>query len=329
MDKSKKVLILIVMICIFFGSFLFSAGRGAVDISPANVLRAIFIEREGINRQIIWNVRLPRALVAAMVGSALAVSGAILQGIMRNPLSSPGVIGVSQGAGLTAMIILVVFPNYYYLVPLGAFIGALAATMLIYLLAWKNGVQPTRLILAGVAVSSMMSAGINVLMTLFPEKVGNSLSFLVGGLSGISWPQFKLALPYVLLGITIALLYSQRLNILMLGDEVAIGLGLKVETTRLILIVASSVLAAAAVSVAGVLGFVGLIVPHMTRLFIGSDYVFLLPASIFCGASTLMICDTLARLLFNPAEIPVGIIMSFLGAPFFLYLLRERKGYDI
>lgn len=329
MDKSKKVLILIVMICIFFGSFLFSTGRGAVDISPANVLRAIFMEREGINRQIIWNVRLPRTLVAAMVGSALAVSGAILQGIMRNPLSSPGVIGVSQGAGLTAMIILVVFPNYYYLVPLGAFIGALAATMLIYLLAWKNGVQPTRLILAGVAVSSMMSAGINVLMTLFPEKVGNSLSFLVGGLSGISWPQFKLALPYVLLGITIALLYSQRLNILMLGDDVAIGLGLKVETTRLILIVASSVLAAAAVSVAGVLGFVGLIVPHMTRLFIGSDYIFLLPASIFCGASTLMICDTLARLLFNPAEIPVGIIMSFLGAPFFLYLLRERKGYDI
>lgn len=317
------------MVGIFIGSFLLSAGRGAVDISPMDVLRAIFIENEGTNRQIIWNVRLPRTLVAALVGSGLAVSGAILQGIMRNPLSSPGIIGVSQGAGLTAMLILVIFPNYYYLVPLGAFIGALTATMFIYLLAWKNGVQPTRLILAGVAVSSMMSAGINVLMTLFPEKVGNSLSFLVGGLSGISWPQFKLAWPYILLGLIAALLYSQRLNILMLGDEAAIGLGLKVERTRLILIAIASILAAAAVSVAGILGFVGLIVPHMTRLFIGSDYIYLIPASILCGASTIMICDTLARLLFNPAEIPVGIIMSFLGAPFFLYLLRERKGYSI
>lgn len=329
MNHSKKLLILIIMAGIFIGSFLLSAGRGAVDISPMDVLRAIFIENEGTNRQIIWNVRLPRTLVAALVGSGLAVSGAILQGIMRNPLSSPGIIGVSQGAGLTAMLILVIFPNYYYLVPLGAFIGALTATMFIYLLAWKNGVQPTRLILAGVAVSSMMSAGINVLMTLFPEKVGNSLSFLVGGLSGISWPQFKLAWPYILLGLIAALLYSQRLNILMLGDEVAIGLGLKVERTRLILIAIASILAAAAVSVAGILGFVGLIVPHMTRLFIGSDYIYLIPASILCGASTIMICDTLARLLFNPAEIPVGIIMSFLGAPFFLYLLRERKGYSI
>lgn len=329
MNHSKKLLILIIMAGIFIGSFLLSAGRGAVDISPMDVLRAIFIENEGTNRQIIWNVRLPRTLVAALVGSGLAVSGAILQGIMRNPLSSPGIIGVSQGAGLTAMLILVIFPNYYYLVPLGAFIGALTATMFIYLLAWKNGVQPTRLILAGVAVSSMMSAGINVLMTLFPEKVGNSLSFLVGGLSGISWPQFKLAWPYILLGLIAALLYSQRLNILMLGDEAAIGLGLKVERTRLILIAIASILAAAAVSVAGILGFVGLIVPHMTRLFIGSDYIYLIPASILCGASTIMICDTLARLLFNPAEIPVGIIMSFLGAPFFLYLLRERKGYSI
>lgn len=323
--KKKSIAVIFVLIILCIVTFLLNVGKGAVDISIPDVIRAIFVDRDGLNYQIIWNVRLPRTLVAALIGTSLALSGVILQGIMKNPLASPSVIGVSQGAGLMAYIIMIIYPEYINLVPAGAFIGAFSATILIYLLAWKNGVQPVRLILAGVAVSSMLGAGINVLMTLFPDRVSGVVGFMVGGLSARTWQHFNMLWPYTLIGFILTLLYSRKVNILTMGDEIAIGLGLKVELTRAILIVISSLLAGAAVSVAGLLGFVGLIVPHMARIFVGSDYVYLFPATAILGATLLMFCDMLARLLFSPAEIPVGIIMSLLGAPFFLYLLRERR----
>ncbi|MDD2481520.1 MAG: iron ABC transporter permease [Lutispora sp.] len=224
-----------------------------------------------------------------------------------------------------ALIILILFPKYYYMVPLGAFTGALMATLFIYGLSWKAGVHPTRLILAGVAVSSLLNAGINGLMTFFPDRVAGVIGFMVGGLSATTWIQVGTILPYALAGMTLVQLLPQKLNILMLGDEVATGLGLNVEKTRFAFIILSSLLAGSAVSVVGLLGFVGLIVPHMTRLFIGSDYKYLFPAAIFLGGAIVMLCDTLSRILFAPMEIPVGIIMSALGAPFFLYLLRKKE----
>jgi iron complex transport system permease protein len=213
------------------------------------------------------------------------------------------------------------------LAPIGAFIGALLATLFIYFLAWKEGVVPTRLILAGVAVSSLLGAGTNALMTFYPNKVAGVIGFMVGGLSSTTWQQVKIIFPYAAIGIFLILLIPNKLNILMMGDEVATSLGLNVERTRFAFIIISSLLAGSAVSVVGLLGFVGFIVPHMTRLFIGSDYRYLLPAVIFTGATVVMLCDTLARVMFAPMEIPVGIIMSALGAPFFLYLLRRKKEY--
>ncbi|CAK7057442.1 iron ABC transporter permease [Tissierella sp.] len=324
-EGPKKSTMITIFIILFIASFFFSVGNGAVKINPLQIIKSILYEKDTVKYQIIWNVRLPRTIVAALVGICLSLSGAILQGIMRNPLAGPNIIGVSSGGGFFALIILIIFPKYYYLVPIGAFIGALSATLFIYSLAWKEGVLPTRLVLAGVAVSSLFSAGTNGLMTFFPDRVHGVLGFMVGGLSAITWKDVRIILPYAVLGTILILFLPDKLNILMLGDEVATGLGVKVERTRFVFIIISSLLAGAAVSVVGLLGFVGLIVPHMTRLFIGSDYRYLFPGTIFFGSSIVMICDTLSRILFAPMEIPAGIIMSALGAPFFLYLLRKKE----
>ncbi|NLV75848.1 MAG: iron ABC transporter permease [Tissierellia bacterium] len=320
-----KRYILLVFILLFILSFFISLSNGAVKIPVDEIINAIFSKEDNINRQVIWNVRLPRTIVAGLVGVCLSLSGAILQGVMRNPLAGPNIIGVSAGGGLAALILLILFPEFYYLAPIGAFIGALLATLFIYILAWKEGALPTRLILAGVAVSSLLNAGINSLMTFYPDRVAGVISFMVGGLSATTWIQVKMILPYAILGTILVLLLPTKLNVLMLGDEIATGLGLNVEKTRFIFIILSSLLAGAAVSVVGLLGFVGLMVPHIARLFIGSDYRYLFPGAIFLGGTVVMLCDTVARVLFSPMEIPVGIIMSALGAPFFLFLLRRNE----
>lgn len=324
-DNIKKSATLIICICFSIVVFFISIMNGAVKISPTEIVNAILFEEATVNYQIIWNVRLPRTIVASLVGTCLALSGCILQGVMRNPLAGPNIIGVSSGAGLMTLVILIIFPEYYFLAPLGAFSGALLATLFIYFLAWKEGVATNRLILAGVAVSSLLGAGNNAIMTFYPDKVSGVIGFMVGGLSATNWKHVNMIFPYAIVGIILLLFILNKLNILMLGDEVATGLGLNVEVTRFFFIIISSLLAGAAVSVVGLLGFVGLIVPHITRLFVGSDYRYLLPTTIFTGSAVVVLCDTLARILFAPVEIPVGIIMSALGAPFFLYLLRRKR----
>lgn len=321
----KKKFILFIFICLSVVSFFISISNGAVKISFKEIINAILFEEATVNYQIIWNVRLPRTIVASLVGTCLALAGSILQGVMRNPLASPNIIGVSSGAGLMTLVILILFPDFYFLAPMGAFVGALLATLFIYFLAWREGVIPTRLILAGVAVSSLLGAGTNAIMTFYPDKVSGIIGFMVGGLSATNWKHVSMIFPYAIIGIILVLLIPNKLNILMLGDEVATGLGISVERTRFFFVIISSLLAGAAVSVVGLLGFVGLIVPHITRVFIGSDYRYLLPATIFTGSSIVVLCDTIARVMFAPMEIPVGIIMSALGAPFFLYLLRRKE----
>jgi len=317
-----KIALIFIM---FIITLIIGISYGSLKINIIDVFKAIFFESDGLNHNIIFNVRLPRNLVAAMVGINLALSGVTLQGVMNNPLASPGLIGISSGAGFMAFVIMILFPDYAYLVPIGAFLGAISTSFLIYLLAYKQGVSAIRLILSGVAVSAFIGAGINILMTFYPDKVSGGLSFMIGGLSGKTWPDFASIWPYTLIGSVLCVLLSNQINLLQLGDEVAIGLGLNVEKIRRIFIIFASFLAASAVSVAGLLGFVGLIVPHITRLIIGSDYRYLYPATIGVGAITLVGCDLIARILFDPVELPVGIIMAVLGAPFFLYLLREKK----
>ena len=324
--KDKTVSkIWVILIYLLFAMIAFVVGNllGSMKINFATILRAIFNNDGTTAQMVIMNIRLPRMITAALVGVNLALSGAILQGVMGNPLADPGIIGISSGAGLVGIVILILFPQFQALVPIGAFIGAMGAAIIIYILAWKGGIQPMRIILAGVAVAAFLGAGISALMVFYSDRVHGALTFMNGSLSARSWPEVYTIIPYSIVGVVLSLLMSQRLNILVLGDDTARGLGLNVEVTRLGLTALAALLAASAVSVVGLLGFVGLIIPHAVRLMIGNDYRFLLPGSAVLGAAVVMFSDTFARTAFSPAEIPVGVVMAVLGAPFFLYLLRR------
>ncbi|RKN84423.1 FecCD family ABC transporter permease [Paenibacillus ginsengarvi] len=301
----------------------FSLASGAVSIPLHEIWRYLFQDYAGPMKEVIWNIRLPRTLVAALVGVHLALAGALLQGVMRNPLADPHIIGVSSGAGLAGVTLLILFPHLPWLLTPAAFAGALLAAAIIYGLAWRGGIQPVRIILAGVAVSAFLGSGISALLTFYSDRVGGALVFLVGGLAAKSWPQLNVMLPYSAIGVAITLAGSAHMNIMGLGDANAKGLGMRLEATRLLMTAAAALLAASAVSVVGLLGFVGLIVPHSARLLIGGDYRVLLPASALLGAAVVTTCDTIARLAFAPIELPVGVLMGVLGAPFFLYLLRR------
>ena len=320
----KKILLLVFFLFLAIVGGVVSIMLGSVSIPINEILSALTGSGAGMYAEILQNIRLPRTIVAALVGINLALSGAILQAIMKNPLADPHIIGISSGAGLLGILVMLTMPAYSYLVTPAAFLGAMGAAMLIYILAWKNGIRPIRIILAGVAVSAFLSAFISALMILYSDRVHSALIWMVGGLSARSWPHVAMLWPYTLVGGILALFAARHLNILQLGDEMARGLGLPVERTRLMLTAVAALLAASAVSVVGLLGFVGLIVPHAARLMIGSDYRCLLPASAILGAATLMYSDTFARMAFAPVELPVGIIMAVLGAPFFLFLLRRE-----
>lgn len=322
--KAHPLGILLVLACLALGGGLFSIMLGSVNIPAEEVWSTLFLGTSGEHVQILMNIRLPRTLVAALVGVNLALSGAILQAVMKNPLADPHIIGISSGAGLFGILIMLLFPAYSHLVTPVAFLGAMGAAFLIYVLAWKNGIQPIRIILAGVAVSAFLSAFISALMILYSDRVHSALMWMVGGLSARSWLHVTMLWPYTLAAGAAALLAARHINILQLGDDMAKGLGLRVELTRMLLTALAALLAASSVSVVGLLGFVGLIVPHAARLIIGSDYRFLLPASAILGAAVLMYSDTVARIAFSPVELPVGILMAALGAPFFLFLLRKQ-----
>ena len=320
----RRILILLVLAVLACFGGIISIMKGSVNVPLNEIIAAMTGGSAGMHQQIILNIRLPRTIVAGLVGVNLALSGAILQAVMKNPLADPHIIGISAGAGIMGIFIMLLFPDLSWLITPAAFAGAMGAAILIYILAWKNGIQPIRIILAGVAVSAFLGAGISALMIIYSDRVHSALMWMVGGLSARSWPQVMIIWPYTLAGMIFTLLAARHLNILQLGDELAKGLGLRVEHTRLILTAAAALLAASAVSVVGLLGFVGLIVPHAARLMIGSDYRYLLPATIFLGAATVMLSDTFARVAFAPVELPVGIIMAAIGAPFFLFLLRRE-----
>lgn len=303
--------------------FISSIKLGAVDIGIKDIIAALLGDKDASNYHIIWNIRLPRIIAGSLVGINLAISGAILQGVLRNPIADPGIIGVSAGAGLFGVTIMILFPEHTSYVPLAAFLGAILASLIVYSISWKGGISPLGLILAGVAVASFLGAFLTTLMVFHSDKVQGTINWMAGGLQGRSWREVWMIAPYTIVGFTAALAASKYLNILMLGDDIARGLGIRVELTRLGLIALAAFLAASAVSVAGLLGFVGLITPHAVRLIIGSDYRYLLPFSAIFGAMLIVWADTAARMIFAPVEIPVGVFMAFLGAPFFLYLLRS------
>ncbi len=279
---------------------------------------------------IVLDIRLPRVILAGLVGAALAIAGATYQGLFRNPLADPYLIGVAQGAALGAVIGFVLPVAWGRLgaeiVPLLAFIGALTGTAVVYVLARVGKTVPmTTLILAGVAVGALLGSIVSFLIISSGDKLHGIIFWLMGSFSLSRWSEVLLVLPYVIVGTGVIVLYARPLNLMQLDEEQAQQLGINVERMKIILLISATLITAAAVSFVGTIGFVGIIIPHAVRLIWGPDYRFLLPLSVLSGAIFLIAADLLARTVAAPTEIPIGVITALCGAPFFLYLLRRRK----
>jgi iron complex transport system permease protein len=273
---------------------------------------------------IVRQIRLPRIALGAIVGFALALAGAVMQGFFRNPMADPSIIGVSSGAAVGAVAFIVLPLSVPFGRPAFAFGGALVAAFLVYAIATESGHTPVAtLLLAGIALQTFLGAVISFLLLGAGDNLETAVYWLMGHLHDSTWGRVRLALPIVVVLFVVLLAYARDLNVLLLGEEDAHTLGIEVERTKRVLLATSSIVTAAAVAVSGVIGFVGLIVPHMMRLVVGPDHRILLPTSALAGAVFLVATDTIARS--GPAEIPVGIVTAALGAPFFLYLLRKRE----
>ncbi len=312
------------------GSLLVGIAFGAVPVAPGEILgaigRALRGTSAGMSDTLIVGVRLPRVLLAALVGASLAGAGVIYQALFRNPLADPYILGVSSGAGLGAMIALTLTANItavrYGAVPVAAFAGAVLTMLLVTRLAsWKGRLDTASLLLAGVAVSYTLAALTSFIMVFAREQMSAVVFWMMGGLGAASWPYVRMIAPMFFIGAAIALTFGRELNLMLLGDERAGQLGLDAHRFKMFALAVASLLTAAAVAVAGLIGFVGLMVPHMLRLRMGPDHRWLLPASLLGGATALVLADLLARIVLAPVEIPVGIVTALVGGPFFVWLL--------
>ncbi len=326
-------------------AFLLAVGHGAVAIAPGQVLAILAAELslalpwsfDATQQAVLLSIRLPRACLAVAVGAALAVAGGSLQGLFRNPLADPGLIGVSTGAALAAAATIVfgggvvaVLPGIAsaLLLPVAAFAGGLAATLAVYRIASRDGrTEVATLLLAGVALNAIAGAGLGLLVFMSDDQQLRDLNFwLLGSLGGTTWANLLPALPIILLPALLLLLLARPLNSLLLGESEAAHLGVAVEAAKRRIVVLAALAVGAAVALTGVIGFVGLVVPHLLRLMAGPDHRILLPGALLLGAALLLFADLLARTLALPAELPIGILTSCVGGPFFLWLLMRRRG---
>ena len=307
-------------------ALLLSVGCGSQWYTPARLWQALCAaDAADPVWRILCFVRLPSTAAAVLAGAALGVAGALIQSVLNNAMASPNVIGVNAGAGLGALLAASLVPGAAALLPGAAFAGALAAALFIWMLAAVAGLSRTTLILAGVTVSSILTACMNTLKLLFPDAAVGSTAFLLGTLSGVTTAQVQRALPWLAAGFVLAALLAADLNVLQLGEDMAAGLGLPVARVRFAALLTAALLAGAAVSFAGLLGFVGLLAPHIARRLVGGDNRRLLPVTALASADLMLLCDVAARVLFAPFELPVGVLLSLVGGPFFLFLLLRRK----
>jgi len=324
----KRSVILSFIFLIF--ALLLSLAIGSVFLTPAELWDVLLGRGTSTATQIVWAIRLPRTVLIVLTGMALAGSGTAYQGLFRNPLADPFLIGVASGAGLGAVIAMSVKWPYSFwglmAVPMASFAGALLTVFAVYLVARVgNTVPTTSLILAGVAISSFATSLTSFLMLRSTGEVRRALGWLLGGASQAGWTAILALLPYLVIGLGILLLSGHILNLLQFGDDQAQQLGLNVGRARTLVLAAASLSAAAAVAFSGIIGFIGLIVPHIIRLWVGGDYRRVMPLSILGGATALLLSDILARVLLAPQELPVGIVTSLAGAPFFLWVLRRAR----
>jgi iron complex transport system permease protein len=340
MIKNKKNYVLTVLLLLCF-AIIFTNSIGSVPIDGEKVFKilisklpivgnAIANTWKPTHETIILMIRMPRNLLAVLVGASLSVAGAIYQGIFKNPMAGPYIIGASSGASLGAALAIVFSLNLTFLgvgaVSLMAFFTSLFTVFLVYNMARVGQRVPVLiLLLSGIAVSAFLSAVVSLLIYFSGNKLGHVVFWMMGSLASRGWNYVVSSSMYFAVGMAVAFVYSKDLNILLLGEDTAAHLGIDVERVKRILLAAASILTAAAVASAGLIGFVGLIIPHVVRLIIGPDNRWLLPASALTGGVFLLLADTLARVVISPTELPVGIVTALFGGPFFIYLLKKKK----
>jgi len=324
--KTAAVCLALLLACAVV--MVISTGMGEMYISPLDVVGSALGIGSEDHAMVIQKLRLPRIVLALLVGASLAASGAILQGMIRNPMASPDIVGVTGGASVAAVAFLTYMAGTVSirLLPIAAMIGAAVVSITLYLLAWKKGVTPIRLILVGIGMSSLMSAATTMMIVFSPKNDANqAYLWLTGSVYAANWENVMTVLPWTVVLLPMAFLMSRHVNIGQLGDDVAASSGSRVELNRLLLLLLSVALAGAAVSVAGGIGFVGLIAPHMARKLVGSSFDSVLPVSAILGGLIVMLADLVGRTFFLPLDVPVGVFTAGVGAPFFIYLLYTRR----
>lgn len=323
----KKAKVFLLMILILLGTIFLSIRVGSVSVSYSDIFDA-FTSDAGGTAGIIRDIRIPRVLMAVIVGANLAISGVLLQGVMRNPMADPGITGISSGASVVVMIVMLYFPGATASVPVFGFIGGILACVLIYSLAWKQGLSAVRIVLAGVAVNSILGGVSSLISILNSESLSSVLTWLNGELGKKGWDKVSTIAIYSAVGLVLVLLSYRCCDLLALGDKNTKSLGYNPNLLRIIISAIAVFLAGISTAYVGVIGFIGLVVPHMSRMLMGSEHKYLIPFSGLLGSIVLLLADTVGRIVIAPYEIPVGVIMTVCGGPFFLYLLRkDSKGY--
>ncbi|WP_081392976.1 FecCD family ABC transporter permease [Paenibacillus odorifer] len=325
-NTSRSRIVVIVTVLLALVAAIIAIGLGSVFIPVSDILSTIFgSSSKAVNATIIWDIRLPRVLLAMIIGANIAISGALLQAVMGNPLADPGLTGVTSGAAACVLVIMLAAPQYTEFIPIAAFVGGLIAAGIVYALAWRRtGISPITIILSGVAVNALCGGLIGLLTIMYSDRLPAAVQWLNGSLAAKGNNALMMVFPYAIAGWILLFFAIRKANIIRLGDQVASNLGENVNRIRILLSLLAVFLAAISVAAIGMIGFVGLVVPHMARLLVGSDYKYLLPMSMALGALVLLIADTGGRTLFAPLDIPAGILMAVIGGPYFLYLMRKK-----
>lgn len=320
----KKVISFIITAVGLIVLFLFSVNTGSLKVTPAELFKGLFI---AYNPDVatIYDLRFPRIFIAMFGGAATAVSGVLLQAVMKNPLADPGVIGVSSGASLAAVLITAFFPSLFFFTPLFAFLGGMIAFLLVYSLSLKGGLSPLRIILVGVAVNAMFTGIMSAFNSGTGSNYSGAASIVNANISMKTWDDFRTLLIYSVIGLVASLFVAGQCNLLALEDKTARSIGMNVTKSRIIISVIAVLLAGISTAVIGPISFLGLIVPHIARLLVGSNHKVLIPYTVLLGAFVLLLADTLGRTIAYPYEISASIIMSVIGGPFFIILLRRSK----
>ena len=325
LSSSKKICMILTTVFVLCFTILISLRIGSIDISFKELIDGMFLSKQSNNFLIIRDLRMPRVLSAVLIGGNLAVAGALLQTTMKNPLADPGIIGISSGASLGAIAVMVIFTDLIKYKIIIAFIGGIIAACLVYLIGEDKGFSPVRIILAGVCVNSILNA-LSSMVTVFNSAGVSSIqTWLLGSLVNVTWNDFKILALYTIVGIALCLLVIKSCDLMGLGDKTAQSLGLNVNRVRVMITLVAVFLTSISTGVGGVISFVGLVIPHICRFLIGSSHKFLIPFSYFMGGFLLLVADTVSRNIFRPYEIPVGLTMCLVGGPFFIYVLRRGK----